>query len=53
MKSPDSMKVRSFLNKIRGVPIELDLMPYHEVLLRVNEQDLSRASDETLRRMSS
>ncbi len=47
------MKARSFLNKIRGVPIELDLKPYHEILLQINEQDLSRVSDETLKRMSS
>ncbi|MBN1223200.1 MAG: accessory Sec system translocase SecA2, partial [Candidatus Aminicenantes bacterium] len=46
------MKLRSFFNKIRGIPIELDLKPYNEILLRINQSDLSRVSDDALKRMS-
>jgi preprotein translocase subunit SecA len=52
MKSSDKMKVRSLLNKLRGIPIELDLKPFYEILSRINEQNLAGVSDETLKRMS-
>jgi len=52
MKSSDNMKARSWLNKLRGVPIELDLKPYRDMISRINEQNLSGVSDETLKMMS-
>lgn len=53
MKNSDKMKARSLFNKLRGVPIELDLKPYHEILSKINEQNLSGLPDETLKEMSS
>lgn len=53
MKNSDKMKARSLLNKLRGIPIELDLKPYYEILSQINEQDLSSVSDEKLKRLAS
>jgi preprotein translocase subunit SecA len=39
-------------NKLRGVPIEWDLSPYHKILARINTYDLENASDSELKESS-
>jgi len=52
MNFSNNMKMRSFFNKIRGIPIELDLKPYQEMLSNIHQNDLSQVSDNALKRMS-
>ena len=46
------INVRDFVNKLRGIPIELDLGKYRKILTKINEYELEAVDDEILKDMS-
>ncbi len=52
MKHHTKKKVLHHWNKLRGIPIEWDLSPYHKTLARINAYDLENTSDSGLKQIS-
>ena len=45
-------KINKFLNKIRGIPVEMDLTPYTDLLDQIKSIDFSHFSDSELQHIS-
>jgi len=52
MNHQTKKKIQHFWNKLRSVPVELDLQPYKELLSKINNYDLEKSSDAKLKEMS-
>ncbi len=52
MNNLTKKKMHHLWNKLRGIPIELDLQPYKKLISKINRYDLEKSSDAELKDIS-